>query len=223
MTILVVEDETGIADSIDYALSAQGYSCHLVSTIGEARRYVGMHPVQLIILDVGLPDGSGFDWCIEIRQTDISTPILFLTARNEEPNRIFGLDIGGDDYVVKPFSPRELIARIRSLLRRCQQQAQQLDVEFVIDRQKQRIQYYGVMLDLARYEYRLLAVLIKYPGRIYSRRDLMNSAWDDPDMSTERTIDSHIRSLRKKLHQIQPEKDPIETHRGMGYSLRDVE
>jgi two-component system catabolic regulation response regulator CreB len=176
------------------------------------------------VLDVGLPDIGGFDLCREIRKR-FELPILFLTARAGEIDRVVGLEIGADDYVVKPFSPRELAARIKAILRRTSAPAAaagpSASFPFRHDEERRVIAYSGSPLELSRYEYRLLAVLMEKPGRVWSREQLMGKAWDSPESSLDRTVDAHIKSLRTKLREIRPDIDPIRTHRGMGYSLKE--
>lgn len=226
--ILVVEDEPSIRDNIQYALEQEGFGVVWCGTGGEGLAHLeaGNKPA-LIILDVGLPDISGFDVCREIRKTH-HTPILFLTARADEVDRIVGLEIGGDDYVAKPFSPRELAARVRAILRRTSTIQTQSEApgprqsgDFIIDESRFSIRYRDQALELGRYEFRLLLTLIKRPGQVYTRSQLMDAAWEEPDASMERTVDAHIKSLRAKLRAIHAEHDPIRTHRGVGYSLED--
>jgi len=177
-----------------------------------------------VILDVGLPDINGFELCKEIRRSD-STPIIFLTARSGEVDRVVGLEIGADDYLVKPFSVRELTARVKAIFRRSQK-ADSLSRgdrgPFQIDEERYTIAYHGADLGLSRYEYRLLKVMIERPGRVLSRDQLMDLAWDEPEASMDRTVDAHIKSLRAKLKKVRPAEDPIQTHRGLGYSLKEL-
>jgi len=171
------------------------------------------------VLDVGLPDMNGFEVCRRLRQFS-DVPVIFLTARSDEIDRIVGLEIGADDYVTKPFSPRELVARIRVVLRRLAPAvplAQAL--RFELREAEARILYHGRALDLTRYEYLLLKALVEHPGHVLSRAQLMDRVWADAPDTLERTVDAHVKSLRAKLRQIAPDSDPIQTHRGMGYSL----
>lgn len=222
--ILLVEDEPSIADNIVYALKTEGFASTWCRTGQEALRYFASEAFALVILDVGLPDVSGFELCKEIRARS-SVPIVFLTARKAEIDRVVGLEIGADDYVMKPFSPRELTARIRAILRRTEageNSARPNDPPlFAIDEERCRIQYGGTALQLSRYEFRLLRVLIQKPGRVYSRDQLMELAWEEPDTALDRTVDAHIKTLRAKLRAVRPEEDPIQTHRGLGYSLKE--
>ncbi|MBN2308741.1 MAG: two-component system response regulator CreB [Candidatus Hydrogenedentes bacterium] len=223
--ILVVEDEPAIADNIVYALETEGFEVAWCATGEDARRSLDERGAELIVLDVGLPDCNGFDLCKQIRKTS-AVPIIFLTARTDEIDRVVGLEIGGDDYVQKPFSPRELAARVRAVLRRCPSggdtaAAARVDSPFTVDRQRMQIAYFGKPLDLSRYEYRILEVLIGRPGWVFSRDKLMELAWEEPQASMERTVDTHVKTLRAKLREVRPEADPIRTHRGLGYSLKE--
>jgi two-component system catabolic regulation response regulator CreB len=161
-------------------------------------------------------------------------PVLFLTARNTELDRVLGLELGGDDYLAKPFSPRELTARVKAILRRTQgggaavSAPEKRDVlrdtgnGFLVDEDRCTVSFRGVPLELTRYEFRLLKALAAQPGRVFTREQLMNAAWEDPGASLDRTVDAHIKTLRAKLHAIAPDADPIQTHRGLGYSLREA-
>lgn len=219
--ILIVEDESAIADAVLYALRGEGYVAEhcLLAQDGLARLRAG--GFDLAILDVGLPDMTGFDACREIRAFS-SLPVIFLTARDGEIDRVLGLELGADDYVIKPFSPRELVARVRARLRRAQtgDAAWREQGAFAHDLPGQRIRYAGHELVLTRYEYRLLAALLQRPGAILSRERLMEDIWRDAPDTDDRTVDTHIKTLRAKLHTLQPDVDPIQTHRGLGYSLK---
>jgi two-component system catabolic regulation response regulator CreB len=225
--ILVVEDEPSILDNIIYSLETEGFEPHGCATGGEARAALLRGPWALVVLDVGLPDVAGFELCREIRRTS-NLPIIFLTARSSEVDRVVGLEIGGDDYMVKPFSPRELSARVKAVLRRFQpapaaaaEPAPVVTGDFRIDEERAQIHFTGVRLVLSGTEFRLLRALCEKPGRVYSRAQLMDIAWDDPGAALERTVDAHIKSLRAKLKEVSRDADPIETHRGFGYSLRE--
>jgi two-component system catabolic regulation response regulator CreB len=222
-TILVVEDEAAIAETILYALKTEGLIPLWKTTGHEALEVLRTQPIALAVLDVGLPDMSGFDVCREA-QKRAPVPVIFLTARNSETDRIVGLELGADDYLAKPFSPRELTARVRAILRRTNGAAVPKSTSTEIwthDAGRCRISYRGAPLDLTRNEYRLLAALLSSPGRVFSREQLMNAAWEDPGAATDRTVDAHIKLLRAKLRVTAPEADPLVTHRGLGYSLRE--
>jgi two-component system catabolic regulation response regulator CreB len=222
--VLVVEDEPAIADTIVYALTTDGFDVQWVATGAEALAALAKQASALAILDVGLPDINGFELFKRINAAH-PTPAIFLTARSSEIDKVVGLELGADDYVAKPFSPRELVARVRTVLRRTQRSSPTASApaasEFQVDDERKTIRYRGVALDLPRIEYRLLKVLAERPGRVFSRDELMSRAWDDPGSSFDRTVDTHIKSLRAKLRAIAPEDDPIQTHRGLGYSLRE--
>jgi two-component system catabolic regulation response regulator CreB len=176
------------------------------------------------VLDVGLPDISGFDVCRRLRGFS-EVPVIFLTARNDEIDRVLGLELGADDYVSKPFSPRELVARVRARLRRSVPAAPAAGEgwveqgEFAVDRGGHRIRYRGRALDLTRYEYVLLEALLQRPGAILSRAQLMDRGWDSDADSGDRTVDTHVKTLRAKLRAAGAEPDPIRTHRGLGYAI----
>lgn len=220
--ILIVEDEPAILDAIRYALGTDGFETLCLSAGEPVLSVLENDSVDLIVLDIGLPDMSGLELCKEIRKSR-STPVIFLTARAEEVDRVVGLEIGADDYITKPFSPRELSARVKAVLRRtrpCGDSSCQEPVFRVID-SKRRILYCGKALDLSRYEYEILKTFIRRPGNVFSRDQLMDLVWDQPEASLDRTVDAHIKNIRIKLKAIRAEPDPIVTHRGMGYSLRE--
>jgi two-component system catabolic regulation response regulator CreB len=224
--ILVVEDEPAIADTIVYALSTDDFEPEWCGTGAAALAAARARPAALAILDVGLPDMNGFELFKRLQQVDAALPAIFLTARSSEIDRVVGLELGADDYIAKPFSPRELVARVRTVLRRAQRgsaapTAAGAAPAFAIDDEKKTIRFRGRVLELSRTEYRLLKVLIERPGRVYSRDDLMQRAWDDPAAAFDRTVDAHIKALRAKLREVDADADPIATHRGMGYSLRE--
>ena len=221
-TILVVEDEAAIADTITYALRTEGFAPLWKTTGRDALAVLAAETVALVVLDVGLPDMSGLDVCRELRKRH-TVPVIFLTARSSEVDKIVGLELGADDYLAKPFSPRELTARIRAVLRRSNgaPAAGATPAGWAHDAAKCRISFRGQALELTRNEYRLLAALLAAPGRVFSRDQLMTAAWDDPGAAFDRTVDAHIKTLRAKLRDAVPAADPIVTHRGLGYSLRE--
>lgn len=216
--ILLIEDERSIADTIFYALETENFSAEWKTLGQDGLDYLKSHTVDLIILDVGLPDMNGFDVCKNIR-TFSDIPIIFLTARKDEIDRVVGFEIGADDYVVKPFSPRELVARIKVIFKRLQTTPTNSSGVFQVDDLKGRIVYENTLMDLTRYEYRLLKLLLSQPERIFSRAQLMEQVWDAPEASMDRTVDAHIKMLRGKLRNIDADADLIKTHRGMGYSI----
>jgi two-component system catabolic regulation response regulator CreB len=229
--ILVVEDESGIADTIQYVLATDGFAPVWCSTAEQALREFGAEPPALAILDVGLPDLNGFELFKRLQELPggRAVPMLFLTARSDEIDRVVGLELGADDYVAKPFSPRELVARVRSILRRSARGAPATPhaaapvpaQPFEIDEEKHRIRYYGQALELSRYEYGILRLLVLKPGRVYTREELLARVWDDGSESYDRTVDAHIKTLRAKLKAVAPQHDPIRTLRGTGYALSE--
>lgn len=231
--ILVIEDEPSISENISYSLSTEGFEVAVAGTGAEGLEHFadGRVAPDLIILDVGLPDMSGFDVCRRVRARS-SVPIVFLTAREGEIDRVVGLEPGADDYVVKPFSPRELVARVRAILRRSDAAIPGALVgagkkaaaagPFSVDEKRHRICCRERPLELSRYEYGLLKLLVEHPGRVYSRDQLMENVWDEPEASLDRTVDAHIKSLRAKLRGVEPGlEEAIVTHRGVGYSLKE--
>ncbi|CAD6876916.1 response regulator [Methylomonas fluvii] len=260
--ILIVEDEPTIADTLIYVLNSSGYQTEHVGLLQTALSRLQTDSFSLAILDVGLPDGNGFDLCRQIRRfSDI--PVIFLTAHGDEIDRIVGLEIGADDYVTKPFSPREVAARVGVILRRLgtadvvnqalkfpgavipaeagiqrdnwaptyagatifegrvnNKQTPAANTPFDLDSQAGRIRYCGHLLELTRYEFLLLKLLIENPERIFSREQLLARIWQDPGDVFDRTVDTHIKTLRAKLRLAAADQDPIRTHRGLGYSLQ---
>lgn len=225
--IVIVEDEPAIADTLVYALKTEGFAPEWCCTGGAGLAAVAREQADLVILDVGLPDANGFDLCRELHRRG-PVPVLFLTARNAEIDRIVGLELGADDYVTKPFSPREVTARVKAILRRASTADRppaiaEVDATgFAHDEERQEVRYRGQALELTRYEYRLFKVLFSRPGRVYSRDELMSRVWEDPGASFDRTVDAHIKTLRAKLRAAACDDsfDPIRTHRGSGYSFR---
>jgi two-component system, OmpR family, catabolic regulation response regulator CreB len=183
--------------------------------------------VLFVILDIGLPDMSGFEVCKAIRRVS-EVPVLFLTARAEEIDRVVGLEIGADDYVVKPFSPREVAARVRTILKRtagarfvaAAPAAEAAAADFRLDGERLAISYGAQKLELTAQEFRLFAHLLGHPERVFSRQQLLEAIGAGGGASYERNIDGTIRGLRAKVRQLAPDRDPIQTHRGFGYSYQ---
>ena len=223
--ILIVEDEPAIAETLIYAFKEAGITTTHKILGSEAIAEISKNAIDFVILDVGLPDMTGFDVCKQMRGFS-NVPILFLTARNHEIDRIVGLEIGADDYVTKPFSPREVVARVKAILRRADSnhtQSSKKSIPFSVDDMANRIQYRGQYLDLTRYEFLLLKTLVKQPQRVFSRDQLMDIVWAQAENTLERTVDAHIKTLRAKLRSVDNASEApsqmIVTHRGMGYSL----
>lgn len=220
--LLLVEDDPAIARTVVYALQREGFDVTHVLLLREARQHLahGRQPPAALLVDVGLPDGTGLDLCRELRQQG-SLPILILSARGEEMDRVLGLELGADDYLVKPFSPRELCARVRALLRRSAMPAAAAAPTPLLecDRAGARARVENTWLKLTRREYGLLEALLRHPGRVWSRDALLQAVWGDEVDSADRTVDTHVKTLRAKLRQVRPDLELIVTHRGLGYSL----
>jgi two-component system, OmpR family, catabolic regulation response regulator CreB len=214
--ILLLEDDSAIASTIVYALEREGWTVQHCLLLREARGLMALQAYDLYLLDVGLPDGNGLDICRELRSQG-DARVLMLSARGEEMDRVLGLELGADDYMAKPFSPRELVARVRALLRRAVQKLEVLS-QFEHDEAGQRIRLHGSWLDLTKREYGVLALLLAAKGRILSREHLLERVWGLETDSMDRTVDTHMKTLRAKLKTIAPQEF-ITTHRGMGYSL----
>lgn len=219
--VLIIEDEPAIAETLIYAFKEAGIATIHKLLGGDALTQIKQQIFDFVILDVGLPDMTGFDVCKLIR-AESNIPILFLTARNHEIDRIVGLEIGADDYVTKPFSPREVVARVNAILRRTalKQETHHKNSQFIVDELANRIQYRSQLLDLTRYEFLLLKTLIQQPQRVFSRNQLMDIVWVNAENTLERTVDAHIKTLRAKLRAVDTQTEAIITHRGMGYSLQ---
>lgn len=238
--ILIVEDEPGIADTLQYVLRSDGFTPVWCDTAEAAIASFAEELPALAILDVGLPDMNGFELFKQLqahlRERALpELPMVFLTARSDEIDRVVGLELGADDYIAKPFSPRELVARVRTILRRSQRGATPATapptaaavpqpapaLPFVVDAERMQIRYYGRALELSRYEYGLLRLLVQRPGRVFTRDELLSQVWDDASDSFDRTVDAHVKTLRAKLRAVAPEVEPIRTLRGTGYALNE--
>ena len=227
-SLLLIEDEAAIADNVRYALEQEGFEVHWSRLGQDGLRVVRVRDIELILLDVGLPDVNGFELCKEIRSFS-EVPIIFLTARSEEVDRVVGLEIGGDDYVVKPFSTRELVARVKAVLKRARNRNDSAPRQnepagsdgraFSLDESGLTVLYRGCELSLTPHEQGILKTLLHHPGRIYSRAQLLDLVWTDREEIFERVVDTHIKSIRRKLRKIDAEAAPIRTHRGCGYSI----
>ncbi len=239
--ILLVEDESGIADTLQYVLATDGFVPVWCSTAEEALRQFAAEPPALAVLDVGLPDMNGFELLKRLQALPggAQVPMLFLTARSDEIDRVVGLELGADDYIAKPFSPRELVARVRGILRRSARPAAAAasapaltpaptpapaaaaPSPFALDEERHQIRFYARLLELSRYEYGILRLLVQRPGRVFTRDELLEKIWDDPGECFDRTVDAHIKTLRAKLKAVAPGVEPIRTLRGTGYALSE--
>jgi two-component system, OmpR family, catabolic regulation response regulator CreB len=225
--ILLVEDEPGIADTIKYVLATDGFTPVWCATAEDALQQFAAQPPALAILDVSLPDLNGFELFKQLQALPGGklVPMLFLTARSDEIDRVVGLELGADDYIAKPFSPRELVARVRGILRRsvraagAPQPPPQPQQPFFLDEERRQVRFYGRVLELSRYEYGILRLLVQKPGRVFTREELLAKVWDDACESFDRTVDAHIKTLRAKLKAVAPTVEAIRTLRGTGYAL----
>ncbi|WDE04071.1 response regulator [Thalassomonas viridans] len=216
-SILIVEDQIKLAQLLaDYFTQSQ-YQPHCLHDGNEVIPWVQEHKPDAIVLDVMLPGKDGMQICKEIRQFS-NVPILMVTARIEEIDRLLGLELGADDYICKPFSPREVVARVKAVLRRTQT-VQAPSQQLELDDERYQASYNGQTLALTAVEFQLLKPLSREPGRIFSREQLMRSMYNDDRIVSDRTIDSHIKKLRKKLSDISPEQELIQSVYGVGYRL----
>jgi two-component system catabolic regulation response regulator CreB len=226
--ILVVEDEPAIAESIAYSLRRDGYAAQIVGTVAAAEREIG--GADLVILDLMLPDGSGFELLGAARRSPAAPPVIVLSSRDSEADRVAALETGADDYVTKPFSPREIVARVRAVLRRAVKAANApaaasapapVSVPLSVDEATRRATVHNKPLDLTRVEFDLLACMLAAPGRVFTRAQLIDRVWGDGFAITDRTIDSHVKGLRKKVAEAGGDAWLIETVRGVGYRVSD--
>ncbi|MCA9540342.1 MAG: response regulator transcription factor [Myxococcales bacterium] len=222
--ILLIDDEPAITESLAYALSRGGFTSKTAHTLADADAALAAEMPALIILDLMLPDGNGLDWLRDRADGD-RMPVIILSSHDEDIDHIVGLEIGADDYVDKPFSPREMVARVRAVLRRTEDRPADgpadAPVPLRLDAEKRLGWARGVPLTLSRTEFDLLAVLLGTPGRVFTRDDLLDRAWG-PDVNvTERTVDVHVKTLRKKLAAAGLSPEAIETVRGVGYKLSE--
>jgi len=217
--ILIVEDEPSIADTLLFVLQAEGFNVTWKTLAGDALALLQSAAIDLVIMDVGLPDIMGFEACKRLRKFS-NVPVIFLTARGDELDRVVGLEIGADDYVVKPFSPREVAARVKAILKRVIPAtiiSDPVSREFKIDHERLQIFYCQQLLQLTRVEFKLLQTLVEQPQRVFSRDQLLSAVGTATEAGYDRSIDTHIKTLRAKLRQISAGSDVIQTHRGVGY------
>lgn len=224
--IAIVEDEAELAALIDYNLSRQGYQTQILSGFEGTLKSLEQARPDLIVLDVMLPEIDGFELCRQIRQSVVlgRIPVLFLTARSDEVDRVLGLEIGGDDYMTKPFSPRELIARVKAHLRREQMDAEPPAVDigpFRLDRTARRVYLSARELTLTSTEFNLLEFFLTHTGRAYSRDQLLESVWGEQRYVTPRTVDVHVRRLREQIEEQPDSPRYLTTVRGFGYRFEE--
>ncbi len=227
-SILLIDDEPAVADVAVFALREAGFEVQVAGTLAEGKGLLEKRSVDLLILDLGLPDGDGLEFCQELRRTS-RLPVLMLTCRDAEIDRVLGLEIGADDYMVKPFSPRELAARVRSILRRTEGGSlagEEDSVELgrlTIDRAEHRVLLDGAEIHLTPTEFEVLLALASSPSRVFPRAQLIERAYSDATYLSDRAIDSHIKGIRKKFQRVDPQADPIETVHGVGYRVKGME
>ena len=224
--IAVVEDEAELASLIDYNLTRHGYVVQVLGGSAGTLKALEEARPDLTVLDVMLPDTDGFELCRQIRRSAnlARTPVLFLTARSDEVDRVLGLEIGGDDYMTKPFSPRELIARIKAHLRREEMDAEPAPQDigpFKLDRAARRVFHGERELPLTSTEFRLLEFFLTHPGRAYSREQLLEAVWGEQRFVTPRTVDVHVRRLREQIEEQPDNPRFLATIRGFGYRFEE--
>jgi two-component system phosphate regulon response regulator PhoB len=221
--VVIIEDEPDIIEMVGYNFRKEGFDLQSFTRGREGVEFLRHNTADLVLLDIMLPDESGLDICRRLRRDDKlhALPVIFLTARGEEVDRILGLELGADDYVVKPFSPRELVARAKAVLRRQTRKPETGEVVAIrdvrLDARTQDVTVRGGRVDLSTLEFRLLYMLAAHPRQIFSRERLLDEVWGDDRSVTPRTVDVHIRRLREKI-ELQPDlPEYIGTVRGAGY------
>ena len=227
-TILLVDDEEAVQKLLTYPLERDGYRVVSARDGDEALRRFGEQPVDLVVLDLMLPQLDGLEVCKRLRATS-HVPIIILTARDDEVDKVLGLELGADDYITKPFSIREFRSRVKAALRRASAPkheavgSETITIEgLVVDPARRTVELNGNPVELTYVEFELLSTLAARPGRVYSRRALLEALWGDADYRDPRTIDVHVRHLREKLEAIPSEPEYILTVRGVGYRFRDA-
>jgi two-component system catabolic regulation response regulator CreB len=221
--ILVVEDEPAIAESVAYALGKAGHEAQVATNLKSARERLSSS-TDLVLLDLMLPDGSGFDWIAELESERArGLAVIVLSSRDGEADRVKALEMGADDYVTKPFSPREVVARVTAVLRRLATGSRKGERRLVMDTKTRRVRIDGKTLELTRVEFDMLELLYSRPGEVYSRATIIDRVWGAGFALSDRTIDSHIKALRKKLVECGGSAEWIETIRGIGYRIVEEE
>lgn len=216
--ILIVEDEPPLAQLLEDYLEQSGYQTEVIRDGSEVIRSIRGNEPDLVLLDVMLPNVDGMTICKEIREFS-EVPVIMVTARFEETDRLRGLELGADDYVCKPFSPREVVARVKAVLKRSVDGPKKIPPTLNIDESRFKAELHGIDLDLTAVEFQLLKILASDPGRIYSRSQLMDQIYNDHRIVSDRTIDSHIKKLRKKIATASPDEDLIYSVYGVGYKF----
>ena len=223
--ILVVEDDPHIADVVEYVLIEHGFSVTRAADGDAGKRRFTESPPDLVLLDLNLPGIPGLDLFQLMRRLRPEIPVIMLTSRTDEADRVAGLEMGADDYVTKPFSTRELAARVRAVLRR-NHRAYTAERRFftagplAVDSDQLSVTYFGQPVDVTNHEFKILQSLVRYPARVFPRDVLIDALYDGQGVVTDRSIDAQVKRLRKKLAAIRPDIDPIQTVYGMGYKIR---
>jgi two-component system, OmpR family, response regulator BaeR len=215
--ILVVEDEVKLAALLRDYLAQDGFEVSVLHRGDEVEPWVGTHEVDLILLDLMLPGKNGLDVCKALRATSREVAIIMVTARVEEIDRLLGLELGADDYICKPFSPREVVARVKAVLRRTRRGERPAEDGVKLDEARHRATIDGADLDLTVLEFQLLKVLADHPGRIYTREQLMDAMYRDERVVSDRTVDSHIKKIRRKISAVLPDREVVHSVYGLGY------
>lgn len=219
-TILIVEDEPSLAQVLSEYLQAAGYETAWLARGDEVQAWMARHEPALVVLDLMLPGKDGLSVYRDIRAKH-DVPVVMATARVDEIDRLIGLELGADDYICKPYSPRELVARIKNILRRASQKGSKIESGLRLDPETLKASYEGHVLDLTPFEFRLLHLLSEKPGRIFSRQQLLNHLYDDHRSVSERTVDSHVKNLRRKIELLDIEQELIHSVYGMGYKFEN--
>lgn len=217
--ILIVEDEPDLASLLEQYVSKAGYDAMIIGNGLEVEPWVKQHRPDLIVLDLMLPGKPGLDVCRDLRAHS-NIPIIITTAKVDEIDRLLGLELGADDYICKPYSPREVVARIKTVIRRVGSQTSSEDSKQTmveVDHQRMRVNVDGTSVELTQIELNLFKLLFNEPGRIFSRQHILENIYHDYRIVSDRTVDSHIKKLRKKLHDAIPDSDLIKSIYGAGY------
>ena len=217
-SILVVDDEDVLQDVLGSLLRKEGHTPIAARTGEDALTILDREEIDLVLLDLMLPGKDGLAVCRDLRASS-DVPIVMITARVDEVDRLLGLELGADDYICKPFSPREVVARVRAILRRAQRPQDAVIAGLAIDAKAHRASLDGVPLDLTPVEFRLLRALAEAPGRVLGRQRLLEGLYDDHRVVTDRTVDSHVKNLRRKLAEAAPARDLVRSVYGVGYTL----
>ena len=215
--ILVVEDEEKLAGLLRDYLAQEGYEVSVLHRGDEVEAWVATHPTDLILLDLMLPGKNGLEVCKALRATSASVSIIMVTARVDEIDRLLGLELGADDYICKPFSPREVVARVKAVLRRLKRGDGSQETGLTLDDSGYKAAIAGKDIGVTAVEFELLKVLVSHPGRIYTREQLMDLMYRDQRVVSDRTVDSHVKKIRRKIAAVLPDREIVHSVYGLGY------